>query len=31
MMGIHFVTAMIGLFGVSEALMQFRDFKKKSP
>lgn len=31
MMGIHFVTAMIGLFGVSEALMQFRDSKKKSP
>lgn len=31
MAGISFVTAMIGLFGVSEALTQFRDSGKKSP
>jgi putative tricarboxylic transport membrane protein len=31
MAGISFVTAMIGLFGVSEALMQFRESGGKSP
>lgn len=31
MAGISFVTAMIGLFGVSEALTQFRNAGKKSP
>jgi putative tricarboxylic transport membrane protein len=31
MAGISFVTAMIGLFGVSEALTQFRDSGAKSP
>jgi putative tricarboxylic transport membrane protein len=31
MAGISFVTAMIGLFGVSEALTQFRDPGSKSP
>lgn len=31
MAGVSFVTAMIGLFGVSEALTQFRDSGKKSP
>ncbi|MBP6332446.1 MAG: tripartite tricarboxylate transporter permease [Aminivibrio sp.] len=31
MAGISFVTAMIGLFGVSEALIQFRNAGKKSP
>jgi putative tricarboxylic transport membrane protein len=31
MAGISFVTAMIGLFGVSEALMQFRDSGAPSP
>lgn len=31
MAGISFVTAMIGMFGVSEALMQFRDAGRKSP
>jgi len=29
--GIHFVTAMIGLFGVSEALIQFRKIQSQSP
>lgn len=31
MQGIHFVTAMIGLFGVSEALTQFRKMNAGSP